>query len=137
LLIVSRAAYGTPPPDEVVRSDVGTRTIILVQVVELTSPVFSPDAFAHNRAIRGKVLVLKSWWGPFSKGRVLRVAQAITIGCSASCASYPLHAGDELLMFIYNTPWILATRRNVWRAAESQAAMAELDQAVEKLQDRQ
>ena len=121
LLIVSRAAYGTPPPDEVVRSDVGTRTIILVQVVELTSPVFSPDAFAHNRAIRGKVLVLKSWWGPFSKGRVLRVAQAITIGCSASCASYPLHAGDELLIFTHETeePMYATTQSDVWPAAES------------------
>jgi hypothetical protein len=109
---------------------------MLVRVVQLTPHVgLTRDEIARNWVLRGRVLVLKSWWGAFSEGRVVQVAQAVAIGCSAACVSYyPLHAGDELLIFTHETeePIYATMQSDVWPAAESQAELAALDRAVKE-----
>jgi hypothetical protein len=140
LLIASRTTSGAAPSDRLVPSGRGmlelAQSIILVRVVasfpdarfppELNSPtVFAP--------VIGKVLVLKSWWGPFSTGRVLYVvAPVICAGTLESCTAYPLHTGDELLIFTGSTEPIMATQAWVWPAAESQALMAAVELAVKE-----
>jgi hypothetical protein len=132
LLVASRAVSATSLPDWQIESNFETaHTVILVRVVESTFPAvadFSPDsAFA-----RATALVLKSWKGPFSAGRLLHIAPpGDCIGFS--CLPYPLQAGDEVLIFSQRTEDpIIAVEGLVFRAAESKSALEVLDRTVKE-----
>lgn len=102
------------------------QTIILVRVVEL-----DPEDPATPT-----LLVLKSWRGPFPAGRVLHIEPADA--CEGNCDSYGFQAvGDELLIFSGGTkePMLTPLQDWVFPAAESQALMGALDQAVKELQE--
>ena len=127
-----------PPPDLLVQVAIEThQTTILVRVVESTFPgttVLPALTSAREYRVLGKVLVLKSWWGPFPAGVVLHVAEAAECaGTIEGCTSYPLRVGDELLIVTQGTQDpIVAALSRTWPAAESQAAMAAFDRAVKK-----
>jgi hypothetical protein len=98
-------------------------SIIVVRVVESGS----------ERS--GKVLVLKSLWGPFSPGEVLHVTGSMmTCIGNLPCEPYPLYTGDELLVFTGTAEPIVAQVGATWPAAEpkSQALMAAVDRAVKE-----
>ena len=108
-----------------------TQTVVLVRVVESTFPAVANSApdydFAHATA-----LVLKSWKGPFSAGRLLHITPPG--GCAGSnCTPYPLQAGDEVLIFTQRTEDpITALQGMVFRAPESQSMMEVMDQTVKE-----
>ena len=141
LLIASRSASGGLTPDRLISFGRGIletqQTIILVRVVEV-GPVL-PFAWSKP-GYYATVLVLKSWKGPFSAGRVLHVVPA-DVCMRANWDPYLFQAGDnELLMFTGTQEPIVAMKDSVWPAAESQALMRALDQAVKEeleLQDPQ
>src|SRR5215813_11006015 len=66
-----------------------TRSIILVRVVESTFPEEKLE-LNPPRLVVGKVLVVKSLWGPFSPGQVLAVTTSgACAGTRESCMAYP------------------------------------------------
>lgn len=96
------------PPDGLSTSVLGTyETTILVRVVEsLPRETFPPEFNSPKMyvPVRGRVLVLKSWWGPFSAGQVLQVIASVACGDTIwSCTDYPLKVGDELLIVTQST----------------------------------
>jgi hypothetical protein len=131
-LLATAEASAAPLADWEVRLRFeGWPTVILVHVVESSFPPvidsFDDDSILDAGAT---VLVVKSWKGPFPAGRVLHVAPLG--GCAgSSCASYPLQAGDDLLIFDQRTEDpIHAVRPFTLRAEDSKAAMATLDHLV-------
>ena len=87
------------PPDEVTTLRPGIfEAAILVRVVEST-PVDLAAAKGFPYVL-GTVLVLKSWWGPFSAGQVLQVRDVgeVIRGRLPCNTPYPLRAGDELIV---------------------------------------
>jgi hypothetical protein len=125
LLMMSRAAYGLPP----ITLEPRHQAIILVRVLEST-----PNTFP----IHGRVLVLRSWWGPFSPGQELRVlADVMCAGNIANCTPYPLRVGDELLVFTGEKNPIFISQAAAASAADSQSEMAELDRMVKQDQELQ
>jgi hypothetical protein len=110
------------------------QAIILVRVVQSTFPnATQPPDSPNGRSILGKVVVLKSLWGPFSAGRELYVgAVFVCNGPPGCCGSYPLKAGDELVIFTNDHEPIHAGVCTTWPAAESQALIAAVDQAVKE-----
>jgi hypothetical protein len=131
LLATARAGAAPLADWEVRLRYEGWQTVILVHVVESSFPpvIDSVDDDSILDA-SATVLVLKSWKGPFAAGRVLHVAPLG--GCAgSSCVSYPLQAGDDLLIFDQRTEDpIHAVQPFVLRAEDSKAAMATLDQLV-------
>jgi hypothetical protein len=131
----SRPPPPTSPPESLVHDPkilYTAWTILLVRVVGWSS---SRD-FATLNAPSTTLLVLKSWEGPFSAGDVLHTPEGAVLcnGRREDCDSYDFHKGKEFV--IMSRTWTDGTRmprlhRNeVWAAAESQALMAALDQAV-------
>jgi hypothetical protein len=113
------------------------RSIILVRVVESTFPDETPIPDSHwpggYMYVLGKALVLRSWWGPFYVGEVLHVTGSLVCASTlGDCTLYPLHSGDELLIFTGSTEPIVAVLTRTWPAAGSDAKylMATVDRAI-------
>jgi hypothetical protein len=134
LLLPSPALSDAPLPDWQIKSRLElARTVILVRVVESTFRG-AADSLPVSTFPSATVLVLRSWKGPFSAGHLLHAAPpGFCAGSRASCQPYPLHAGDEVLIFAQQTDDpIVASEYSVFRAAESKATMEVLDQAVKE-----
>jgi hypothetical protein len=115
---------------------------ILVRVVETFPEPRDPPEFnstVGRWVVSGKVLVLKSWWAPFSAGQVVYVGRPVMTVLQGNYDSYegqtpyPLRVGDELLILVgpRTKEPIWATVASTYTAAESLAAMARLDRALE------
>lgn len=114
----------------------------------LASPPFAPESIMLVRVIKldpvdpshATVKVLKSWRGPFSVGRILRVGvDAIMCGGQITyCSPYLFQARDnELLIYADPKEPLFISQGWVWPAVESQALMQALDQAAKETQELQ
>ena len=135
---------GAPPPPPANSNHWGSpipflgahRTIILVRVVK-SDPV-SPSP-------RAMVLVLKSWKGPFSAGRVLHVGpppEGVILCAGAKCPPdmYLFRpSGDKelLIMTDSETEPLMLSPESVSSGSESQALIRTVDQAVKQVQELQ
>jgi hypothetical protein len=114
------------------------RAIVLVRVLELEMQTAPREYYAT-------MLVLKSWKGPFSAGRVLHTPKGYSLlGCNSSgCDYYHFQFRDQgkefLIMSFGGTispdgtkpaDVIGVFRKWAWPAERSQALIAALDQAV-------
>ena len=121
------------------------RTIILVRLVS----VEMLDRARNDIPERATMLVLKSWKGPYSAGRVLHTPKGFMahIGKPGDFRYYHFQLADQGKEFLImslggisssdgsDTSDLITVRRSwVWPAAKSQALMAALDQAVRELQ---
>jgi hypothetical protein len=120
---------------------------ILVRVLQVAQAASSePPNFYYEHPtnpVNATLLVLKSWQGPFSAGRVLHVPRAPgeCQGTYDTCPPFQFQPGDQGNEFlILGEPRnsngtdvadeIFVHRFSVWHAAKSQTLMAALDQAV-------
>jgi hypothetical protein len=132
-----------PPPISLVHDPwiLGrANTIILVRVVALAEVhpyPWRPDLTDTDATL----LVRKSWKGPFSAGRVLHTVTGVVLCASPvnDCEPYGFQFADKNKEFLImagadterDRTNVLFVRRDwVWPAAESQALMAALEQAV-------
>ncbi len=86
----------------------------------------------HPGSPSATVLVLKSWKGPFSPGRLLHVEPpAVHVGPAECCKPYIFQRGDnELVIFTAAREPIVLAPDQVFPATQSQLLMQSLDQAV-------
>ena len=135
LLLASGVASATPPPDhrqlllqDPMRFLEHAQVITLVHVVE-SKPGATPE---HTSAT---LQVIKSWKGPYSAGRILHVEEPTIVSCHADdCEFYVFQPADKALLIVgfdaRDRDPIAAWQSWTWPAAESQALMDALDQAV-------
>lgn len=134
LLMACRAMSDTPLPDWYIKSSLdGSQTVILVHVIESTFHRGDSPLSSSSMDARAKVSVLRSWKGPFSRGNLVHVVPDVI--CTGSCgAPFAIQKGEEVLIFTNSTEDPVA-QGLVLRAAEAQAAMTTLDQAVKEQQE--
>jgi hypothetical protein len=132
-----------PPPISLVHDPrilEQAKTIILVRVAELAE-IHPYPSWPDVTETSATLLVLKSWKGPFSAGRVLHTKEALTCnGRVDYCESYRFQFRDKDKEFVImdfddvtkvnRTNVLFVPRAWAWPAAQSQALMAALDQAV-------
>ena len=133
-----RPCCGAPPErlihDPRILDSPEAGTIILVRVLEV-----GPQIEVDRKYVT--MLVLKSWQGPISAGRVLHTPKGFLFhhGKPDDNLPYPFQSGDqgkELLiirccrMLSSDSDVIFVRRYWAWPAEKSQALMAALDQAV-------
>jgi hypothetical protein len=77
------------------------KAVVLVRVVESTFPAtVTPDYELRSLDSLAKLLIIRSWKGPFPPG--ITVTAGPWQFCGGQCASYPFQAGQELVIFVAN-----------------------------------
>jgi hypothetical protein len=114
-------------------------TVVLARVVESTFPGPLPPPWEmkveeQRRRVwsaTGKILVLKTWRGPFAPGSYVRFAQpALFAGC---CLMTSLPIGDEFVFFAsLDMEPISASEGAVIELSQATCVMKELDEMVAK-----